>query len=65
MTARNLVLQDKIAIVTGGAKGLGAAVAAEFDSEGAYVVVTDIDAAGAEKTAGRTVQGRVGRARRA
>jgi NAD(P)-dependent dehydrogenase (short-subunit alcohol dehydrogenase family) len=45
------VLKDKIAIVTGGAKGLGAAVAAEFDSEGAYVVVTDIDAAGAEKTA--------------
>jgi NAD(P)-dependent dehydrogenase (short-subunit alcohol dehydrogenase family) len=51
MTERDLVLQDKIAIVTGGAKGLGAAVAAEFDSEGAYVVVTDIDAAGAEKTA--------------
>lgn len=45
------VLKDKIAIVTGGAKGLGAAVAAEFDSEGAYVVVADIDAAGAERAA--------------
>lgn len=45
------VLKDKIAIVTGGAKGLGAAVAAELDSEGARVVVTDIDGDGARKTA--------------
>ena len=51
MTSRTPVLQDQIAIVTGGAKGLGAAVAAELDSEGALVVVTDLDAGGAEKTA--------------
>jgi NAD(P)-dependent dehydrogenase (short-subunit alcohol dehydrogenase family) len=51
MTMRAPVLKDKIAIVTGGAKGLGAAVAAELDSEGAHVVVTDIDGDGARKTA--------------
>jgi NAD(P)-dependent dehydrogenase (short-subunit alcohol dehydrogenase family) len=51
------VLKDKIAIVTGGAKGLGAAVAAELDSEGAYVVVTDIDGAGAEKTVANLCRG--------
>jgi NAD(P)-dependent dehydrogenase (short-subunit alcohol dehydrogenase family) len=51
MANRIPVLQDKIAIVTGGAKGLGAAVAAELDSEGALVVVTDIDGDGARKTA--------------
>lgn len=45
------VLKDKIAIVTGGAKGLGAAVAAELASEGAIVVVTDVDGDGAAKTA--------------
>jgi NAD(P)-dependent dehydrogenase (short-subunit alcohol dehydrogenase family) len=45
------VLKDKVAIVTGGARGLGAAIAAELDSEGARVVVTDIDADGARATA--------------
>ncbi|HEY2204417.1 MAG TPA: SDR family NAD(P)-dependent oxidoreductase [Pseudonocardia sp.] len=51
MTERTPVLKDKIAIVTGGAKGLGAAVAAELASEGARVVVTDLDQGGAAKTA--------------
>ena len=51
MAMRAPVLKDQIAIVTGGAKGLGAAVAAELDSEGALVVVTDLDGAGARKTA--------------
>ncbi|HZZ48330.1 MAG TPA: SDR family oxidoreductase [Pseudonocardia sp.] len=45
------VLKDKVAIVTGGARGLGAAIAAELDSEGARVIVTDIDADGARATA--------------
>jgi NAD(P)-dependent dehydrogenase (short-subunit alcohol dehydrogenase family) len=45
------VLKDKVAIVTGGARGLGAAIAAELDSEGARVVVTDIDGDGARATA--------------
>jgi 3(or 17)beta-hydroxysteroid dehydrogenase len=44
-------LRDKIAIVTGGAKGLGAAIGALFIKEGARVVLTDIDAASGEETA--------------
>jgi len=51
------VLKDKIAIVTGGAKGLGAAIAAELDSEGAHVVVTDIDGDGARTTAAGLAHG--------
>jgi NAD(P)-dependent dehydrogenase (short-subunit alcohol dehydrogenase family) len=51
------VLRDKIAIVTGSAKGLGAAVAAELDSEGALVVVADLDAEGAERTAAGLARG--------
>lgn len=51
------VLKDKIAIVTGGAKGLGAGIAAELDSEGAHVVVTDIDGEGAAKTAAELARG--------
>ena len=39
----------KVAIVTGGASGLGAAIAAGSRREGARVVVADIDAAGAER----------------
>ena len=44
-------LRDKIAVVTGGAKGLGAAIASLFIREGAQVVLTDIDAASGEETA--------------
>jgi NAD(P)-dependent dehydrogenase (short-subunit alcohol dehydrogenase family) len=40
-------LQDKVAIVTGGASGIGAAVVARFAAEGARVVAADI-AEGAE-----------------
>ncbi len=36
-------LKDKVAIVTGGAKGIGLAIADKFTDEGAMVVVTDID----------------------
>jgi NAD(P)-dependent dehydrogenase (short-subunit alcohol dehydrogenase family) len=36
-------VQDKIAIVTGGASGIGAACAATLAREGAKVVVTDLD----------------------
>ncbi len=35
-------LRDKIAIVTGGASGMGAATAQLFASEGAKVVVADL-----------------------
>jgi NAD(P)-dependent dehydrogenase (short-subunit alcohol dehydrogenase family) len=41
----------KMAFVTGAARGLGAAIACRLVSEGAQVVLADIDAAGAEATA--------------
>ena len=40
-------LKDKIAIITGGAEGIGRAYALGFAREGARVVVADIDLAGA------------------
>jgi NAD(P)-dependent dehydrogenase (short-subunit alcohol dehydrogenase family) len=43
--------EGKVAFVTGGASGLGAAAAQRFSDEGAQVIVADIDAAGAEKVA--------------
>ncbi|MFJ9179337.1 3-oxoacyl-ACP reductase FabG [Streptomyces sp. NPDC102360] len=47
----DLELKDKTAIVTGSARGLGAATARRLAEEGARVVVTDIDGQGAEATA--------------
>ena len=49
MTGR---INGKIALVTGGAVGLGRAVCELFAAEGATVVVTDIDADGAARVAG-------------
>src|SRR4051812_1917167 len=43
--------QGKTAVVTGGAKGIGAATAKRLASEGATVVVADFDEAGAQQTA--------------
>ncbi|MGH3025488.1 MAG: SDR family NAD(P)-dependent oxidoreductase, partial [Gaiellaceae bacterium] len=43
--------EGKTALVTGGAKGIGAATAALFASEGANVVVADFDEATAQETA--------------
>jgi 3-oxoacyl-[acyl-carrier protein] reductase len=45
--------QSKTALVTGGAKGIGAATAARFASEGATVVVADFDGEAANETAQR------------
>jgi len=44
-------LQGKVAIVTGGGSGFGAAIARRFGEEGAKVIVTDINVAGGEKVA--------------
>lgn len=43
--------QDKTVIVTGAAGGIGSAIAARFASEGARVIITDVNAEGAEAAA--------------
>ncbi len=43
--------KDKIAIVTGGASGIGRALCRELSRNGSVVVVTDINSEGAEKVA--------------
>ena len=44
-------LRDKVAIVTGAGAGMGKAIAVRYASEGAQVVVAEIDAAAGEQTA--------------
>ena len=44
-------LDGRIAVVTGGAKGIGAGIAECLSEQGATVVVADIDAAAAEERA--------------
>ena len=46
-------LKDKIALVTGGARGIGFATASAFLKEGATVVIADINQQGAEEAAKR------------
>ena len=45
------VLQDQVAIVTGAAQGLGAAIAHRLAGEGAHVVVADLNLEGAQQVA--------------
>lgn len=47
----DLQIKDKVAIVTGSARGLGAATARRLAEEGARVVITDIQAEQAQATA--------------
>jgi 3-oxoacyl-[acyl-carrier protein] reductase len=44
-------LKNKIALITGGAKGLGASIAQHFFKEGAKVIICDINIDNAQKTA--------------
>ena len=53
-------LQDRIALVTGGAQGLGAAICLRLAQEGAHIVVTDLNEQGAQDTA-RSVREETGR----
>src|SRR5262252_5579062 len=48
-------VEGKVAIVTGGASGIGAACATTLAREGAKVVITDIDDAGAQAVVGKIV----------
>ncbi|MDQ3632353.1 MAG: SDR family NAD(P)-dependent oxidoreductase, partial [Actinomycetota bacterium] len=50
------VLDDKVAIVTGSARGIGRATAELLASQGAKVLVNDLDADVAEQAAGE-IQG--------
>ncbi|MGN6815494.1 MAG: SDR family NAD(P)-dependent oxidoreductase, partial [Solirubrobacterales bacterium] len=45
-------LEGRKALVTGGASGIGAAIAARLSAEGAEVWVGDVNVEGAEKVAG-------------
>jgi len=46
------ILENKVAIVTGAAKGIGLAIAKRLSDEGAHVVIADIDGQGAQDAAG-------------
>lgn len=50
-------LQGQLALITGAARGTGAAIAHGLAAEGAVVVVTDLDGAGAERTAAEITHG--------
>ena len=46
-------LKDKVALVTGGARGIGAAIVERYVAEGARVAVADVNLAAAQETAAR------------
>ena len=46
-------LEGKVALITGAARGLGAAIAQRFRDEGATVVINDLNQSSAEATATR------------
>ncbi|UCG93528.1 MAG: SDR family NAD(P)-dependent oxidoreductase, partial [candidate division WOR-3 bacterium] len=39
-----MLLDKKVALITGAARGIGAAIAGRFIQEGAQVVISDVDA---------------------
>jgi 3-oxoacyl-[acyl-carrier protein] reductase len=52
-------LSDQVAVVTGGARGIGRGIASVLAREGARIVVADIDAAAAEGTAAELGDGAI------
>ena len=55
-----MMLADRVAIVTGAAQGIGAAVAAAYVKEGARVVIADLDRTAAEAAAARLGSAAIG-----
>ncbi|MCB0004758.1 MAG: SDR family NAD(P)-dependent oxidoreductase, partial [Anaerolineae bacterium] len=45
------ILEDKIALVSGGAQGLGEAICHRLAAEGAHVIVADLNIEGAQQVA--------------
>src|SRR5215472_1615550 len=52
-------LQNKVAIITGAAHGIGKAYARRFAEEGAHVVLADVDAEGGEAVAKALIDSRL------
>ncbi|MEO1794732.1 MAG: SDR family NAD(P)-dependent oxidoreductase, partial [Pseudomonadota bacterium] len=44
-------LHERVAVITGGASGIGKGIAARFAAEDARVIIADVDGAAAEETA--------------
>jgi NAD(P)-dependent dehydrogenase (short-subunit alcohol dehydrogenase family) len=53
-------LSGKVAVVTGGARGIGQAIAQALAREGVLVAIGDLDAAAAEAAAGELANGSIG-----
>jgi NAD(P)-dependent dehydrogenase (short-subunit alcohol dehydrogenase family) len=51
-----MLLADRVAIITGGAKGIGRGIALKFAQEGCRVVIADIDQRSAEATLAEVTQ---------